>query len=45
MLERGQVVAMDLPVALTRGEYLAHYSAGHSTIEPVTVLTVEELKL
>ncbi|MGH3147543.1 MAG: hypothetical protein ACRDTR_17240 [Rubrobacter sp.] len=44
-LPEGAVGLMDLPVALTRGEYLALYNAGHSTTQSVTVLATVELEL
>ncbi len=35
---------VDLPVGLTRGEYLALHNAGYSTTEAVLALPVEELR-
>lgn len=42
-LPEGALGLMDLPVVLTRGEYLALYRAGYSTIQTVLALPPEEL--
>jgi replicative superfamily II helicase len=44
-LPEGALGLMNLPVTLTRGEYLALYSAGYSTIETVLSIPTEELEL
>ena len=43
-LPEGALGLMDLPVVLTRGEYLALYSAGYSTTGTVLTLPAEELE-
>ena len=42
-LPEGALGLMDLPVGLTRGEYLALHNAGYSTTETVLALPAEEL--
>jgi len=42
-LPEGALELMDLPVVLTRGEYLALHNAGHSTTETVMTLPAEDL--
>ncbi len=44
-LPGGAVELVDLPVGLTRGEYLALHNAGYSTSEAVLALPAEELEL
>ena len=44
-LPEGALGLMDLPVELTRGEYLALYNAGHSTTEAVMTLPAGDLEL
>jgi helicase len=43
-LPEGALGLMDLPVGLTRGEYLALHNAGHSTTEAVMALPAGELE-
>lgn len=44
-LPEGAVGLVDLPVSLTRGEYLALHNAGYSTSEAVLALPAEEMEL